>query len=395
MLLAMLSVVACAAWAVLATVRLPFWRRIPRLGGEAQLPDWPGVLAVIPARNEAATIGAVVRAHASARYAGDFRIIIVDDHSTDATAELAREAAGDLKMAVLAASPLREGWTGKLNAVDAGLARGLEFAPDAKYVLLTDADIALAPGTLARLVAHAETHGTALVSLMARLDARGMWGGLLVPAFVFFFQKLYPFHRVNDAGARDAAAAGGCMLVRRDALEAIGGVAAIRWKLIDDCALAALVKKSGRKIWLGVAKDEAISLRDNRALASIWSMVARSAFTQLDYSWPLLIVTVAGMTLLYLAPPAIALAYPLHENAAAAALGLAAWGLAAATYLPTARVYDQATWKTVFLPIAALFYMLMTISSAVDHARGKGTRWKGRAYARRRRDERSHAVDSA
>jgi hopene-associated glycosyltransferase HpnB len=399
MLLLMLSVAAFAAWIGLAFARLPFWRPIPRLGAHDPLTDWPGVVAVIPARNEAATMGAVVRAHASARYAGDFRVLVVDDQSTDATAALAREARGDLNLAVIEAPPLGEGWTGKLNAVNAGLARGRDFAPDAKYVLLTDADIVLAPETLARLVAHAERSGTALVSLMARLDARGLWGGLLIPAFVYFFQKLYPFHRVNDIAKRDAAAAGGVMLVRRDALELVGGVAAIRAKLIDDCALAALLKKSGAKIWLGVAKDEAASLRDNRALAPIWSMVARSAFTQLDHSFLLLAGTIVGMTLLYLVPPAIALAAPLHGNAAAAILALGAWVLAAATYLPTERAYDHAPWKTVFLPVAALFYMMMTIASAVDHARGEGGRWKGRTYAAlgagRRRDARSRAADSA
>jgi hopene-associated glycosyltransferase HpnB len=381
MFLVTLSVLAFIAWAGLAIVRLPFWRPIPRLGAFDLLTDWPGVVAVIPARNEAATIDAVIRAHASARYAGDFRVIVVDDQSTDATADLARRAAGDLNLVVIEAPPLSEGWTGKLNAVNAGLARGRDFAPDAKYLLLTDADIVLAPETLARLVAQAERQGLALVSLMARLDARGLWGGLLIPPFVFFFQKLYPFHRVNDMRKRDAAAAGGVMLVRRDALDRVGGVAAIRARLIDDCALAALLKQCGARIWLGVAKDEAASLRDNRELPSIWSMVTRSAFTQLNHSFLLLAGTIVGMTLLYLAPPAIALAAPLHGNAAAAILAPGAWVLAAATFFPTARVYDQAPWKTVFLPVAALFYMLMTVASAIDHARGQGGRWKGRVYA--------------
>jgi hopene-associated glycosyltransferase HpnB len=377
--------------------------RPPRLA-IAPAPDaWPEVVAVIPARNEAETIGRVVGAHFGSRYEGSLTVVVVDDHSTDHTAEIAfRAAAGaDLPASrtasledrtfltrfssgrafgLVSAPPLAEGWTGKMAAVNAGLAYAREIAPSARFVLLADADIAPAPQTLSMLVALAENRGLALASLMARLDARGIWGGLLIPAFVFFFQKLYPFHRASTPGDRIAAAAGGCMLVRRDALEDIGGVETIRDRLIDDCALAAAIKGAGRRIWIGLAKNEVVSLRDNRELHSIWSMVARTAFVQLDRNWLYLLGAVAGMALLYLAPPLIALGYPAHRDGAAAIVAAAAWGLMAVLYLPTARLYDQASWKTFFLPTAAFLYILMTITSALNDARGEGGLWKGRVF---------------
>lgn len=379
MVLTAVSVLTLAVWIGLAATRLPPFRAAPRLGAAPGRGAPPGVVAVIPARNEEETIGAVVEAHAAADYRGALSLIVVDDHSTDETAARA-VAASKGAAELIGAPPLPQGWTGKLWAVNAGLARARETAPGAKYVLLTDADIVLAPATLTKLVAQAEETGAALTSLMARLDARGVWGGLLIPAFVYFFQKLYPFHLVNDPAKKLAAAAGGCMLIRRDALEAIGGVNAIRGRLIDDCALAEEIKKSGGPIWLGLAKDEAVSLRDNRSLSSVWSMVARSAFAQLNHSWALLAGTVAGMIFIYLAAPAIALSWPFHQNAAGATVSAAAWAAMAATYLPTTRVYDQASWKTFLLPLAAFFYTLMTITSAIDHARGKGGAWKGRTY---------------
>ncbi|MCB2113080.1 MAG: glycosyltransferase [Parvularculaceae bacterium] len=379
MLLFGFSLAILMAWIWLAQTRLRAFGSPPRLEAAGAAQDAPGVVAIIPARNEAATIGAVVAAHAGSDYPGEFSVIVVDDHSSDATRARAAQSGGD-RVRVIEAPPLPDGWSGKLWAVNAGLQCAMETAPDAKFVLLTDADIVLAPTTLSRLVARAQTSGAALVSLMARLDARGVWGGLLIPAFVFFFYKLYPFHRVNDPAARIAAAAGGCMLVRRDALSSIGGVQKIADRLIDDCALAAEIKKSGGALWLGMAKDEAVSLRDNRALSSVWSMVARTAFTQLNHSWAALAGAVAGMAALYLAAPAIALSYPLHQNAGAATVSAAAWALIALAYSPTARIYDQARWKTFLLPAAAFFYSLMTVSSAILHARGEGGAWKGRTY---------------
>ena len=379
MVLTAISLMTLAAWIFLAATRLPPLGRLPRLAPTRGIDLWPAVAAVIPARNEEETIGPVVAAHAGSDYPGPFSLFVVDDHSTDATAARAVEAS-DGRLTLVSAPPLPAGWTGKLWAVNSGLQAANRDAPDAKYILLTDADIVLSKSTLRRLVAQTEDRGDALTSLMARLDARGSWGGLLIPAFVYFFYKLYPFHVANDAEKPLAAAAGGCMLVRRDALEAIGGVNAIRGKLIDDCALASAIKSSGRSIWLGAAADEAVSLRDNRSLSSIWSMVARSAFAQLNHSWLMLAGAVIGMILIYLAPPAIALSYPVHHLGMAATLSAAAWGLTAFTYRPVARLYGQAWWKTFFLPAAAFLYTLMTISSALNHARGKGGRWKGRTY---------------
>lgn len=379
MLLSVISAFCLIAWLVIAARRFAWFCAPPRLGPTLPLARWPGVVAVIPARDEAETIGAVVSAHRASAYAGAFSIIVVDDHSTDATARIATTAGAR----AMEAPPLPAGWTGKLWAVNNGLAEAAMTAADAKYALLTDADIVLAPETLSRLVAAAERSDAALVSLMARLDARGVWGGLLIPAFVYFFYKLYPFHLVNDPRSKVAAAAGGCMLVRRDALEAIGGVSAIRSQLIDDCALAAAIKRAGFPIWLGMAKDEAISLRDNRSLRSIWMMVSRSAFTQLGHSWVMLAGAVIAMTFLYLAAPVIALSFPIHGGDVSATIAAAAWALMALTYLPIARLYDQDAWKTFALPVAAFFYTLMTISSAIDHARGKGGAWKGRIYTAR------------
>ena len=379
MLLVGFSASILIIWMVLAGTRLRPFSPPPRLGVAALAPRPPGVVAVIPARNEEETIGAVAGAHAATDYPGAFSLIVVDDDSSDATVARAAAAAAE-RLTICEAPPLPAGWSGKLWAVNAGLARAKDVAPDAEYVLLTDADIVLAPSTLSRLVAKAEESGAALVSLMARLDARGLWGGLLIPAFVYFFYKLYPFHLVNDPAQPLAGAAGGCMLVRRDALDAIGGVQKINDRLIDDCALAQEIKSSGRAVWLGIAKNEAISLRDNRHLSSIWSMVARTAFTQLNHSWPLLAGTLIGMIVVYLAAPAIALGFPLHGNAPAATIAAAAWALMALTYRPISRIYDQAPWKTFSLPIAALFYTLMTASSALDHARGRGGAWKGRTY---------------
>lgn len=403
MVLAGISALAFGAALYLALVRLPFLRPLERLSVSWRPAEWPEVVAVIPARNEADTIGMVVSALFASRYEGALSLVLVDDHSDDGTAERAFEAAaarGGLEsqtasigsqefsarfadgrqLAIRHARPLPAGWTGKLWAVSAGLSAAREAAPAARYVLLLDADIALAPGTLERLVAHAEKNSLALTSLMARLDSRGLWGALLIPAFVFFFQKLYPFRRVNNRADSLAAAAGGCMLIRRDALDDIGGVASIRGRIIDDCALAAAIKETGRPIWLGLAKDEAESLRDNRSFGSVWNMVARTAFAQLGYSWILLPATIAGMALFYLAAPAIALTAGLHREAETALIAAAAWLLLALAYRPTAALYGQPFWAAFLLPLAAALYTGMTVSSAFRHASGRGGAWKGRTY---------------
>lgn len=383
-LLLLLTGSACLAWAALLLARGGFWRANVRLGHPPNPIDWPKVVAVIPARNEAETIDAVLASHAATDYPGDLSVTVVDDGSTDGTGDLARKVADGAArgFTVLDAPPLAPGWSGKLAALEAGIANAWERHPDARWLLLTDADIRHAPDTLARLVARAEAQKLAAISLMARLDDRGLWGGLLVPAFVFFFAKLYPFPWVNDPARTTAGAAGGCLLVRRDALEAVGGIASIRGALIDDCTLAARIKRFGRRrpIWLGLADAEVVSLRDNRRLDAVWTMVARTAFAQLRHSALLLAGTLAGLALVYLAGPLTALTAPLHQVWPAAVLGFVAWGLSALAYRPTLALYRRPAWQALMLPLAATLYAAMTLDSARRHWLGRGGAWKGRTY---------------
>ena len=401
MSLSLIALSALAAWMYLLSCRGGFWRADQRLDDDNAQPrgpeNWPGIVAVIPARDEAGTISEVVRAHLSCDYPGRVSIILVDDGSMDGTADIARRAAeqarrdaaaGGRSFAVLTAPEKPDGWSGKLWAVHNGLAHAREIAPDAAYVLLTDADIVAAPDTLRRVAAKAERERLALASLMARLDARAQWGGILIPAFIYFFQKLYPFARANDPNDDVAAAAGGFMLVRAEALEAIGGVEGLKGDLIDDCALARRIKDNAlimdgaqlSKIWLGLADGEAVSRRDNRSLGSVWNMVARTAYAQLGYSPLLLLGTVLGMGLIYLSPPLIALTYAWHGSLVAMALGLLSWGLMAYSYWPTLKLYGRQPWGAGLLPLAAALYTAMTVSSALRHWRGQGGRWKGRVY---------------
>jgi hopene-associated glycosyltransferase HpnB len=381
-ILASLSILV---WLVLIFGRGWFWLADQRLPVLIEPPaDWPEVVAIIPARDEAQTIGAVLAAHAKTTYPGRFSVILVDDGSTDNTAAIARAMAktSPHPIHVLDTPPLPRGWTGKLWALETGARAAANLAPEAGYILLTDADITHALDTLARLVAQAEGRDLALVSLMARLDARGFWGTLLIPAFVFFFQKLYPYRWINDPARDTSGAAGGCILVRREALAGIGGLSAIRDALIDDCALAARVKLGPprRAIWLGLASGEAVSLRDKRALGSIWTMVARNAFTQIRRSALLLAGSMLALVVTYLAGPLAVLGLPLHGDNLTATLGAVAWMLSGLAYLPTVRLYGLAPWKALGLPLAALLYGAMTISSAVAHWRGRGGAWKGRTY---------------
>ncbi|MEL7138763.1 MAG: glycosyltransferase [Pseudomonadota bacterium] len=385
------ALIALLVWAVMLIAWHGFWRADQRLPeavlGEAAAR--PGVVAVIPARNEAASIEAVLRAHGATAYEGAFAVVIVDDNSEDGTGGLAEAAAEDTGAAihVLKGAPLPEGWSGKLWALHQGIAEAERLYPDAKYLLLTDADIVHAAGTLSRLVALAETRGLALASLMARLAVGdGGWGlgRLLVPAYVFFFQKLYPFAAVNDADHSTAGAAGGCMLVRRDALRAIGGIGAIRGALIDDCALAKALKgpKGARRpIWLGLASDEVVSLRDTGALTTIWETVARTAFPQLQRSWWLLAGCTFGMGLIYLAPPIATVSGIGKGHLPLALAGAGGWLLMALAFWPTLRLYGGRWWEALALPVAAVIYMVMTLDSARRDLLGKASPWKGRTYS--------------
>lgn len=377
-------VAACSllVWVCLALFRCGFWRADQRLAGvPAAGRALPEVVAVVPARNEAEFVGAAVRSLLEQDYSPALHVVLVDDGSEDGTAASALAAAAGCgarsRLDVLTCPKRPAGWTGKLWAVHTGICHALSLDPAPRYLLLTDADIRHDPAALRGLVALAQTQGRDLVSLMVRLHCGRFWGRCLVPAFVFFFQKLFPFPAVNDPDRDTAAAAGGCMLVRAEALDRAGGVAAIRGELIDDCALARRIKANG-PIWLGLT-DAAQSLRPYDRIGEIWRMVRRSAYTQLGHSPILLAGTVWGMLLAYLAPPAALLGGAFSGNWGMAAMALAAWALMGLLYMPTLRVYRLAPIWGATLPLAAMLYVLMTLDSAGRHWRGRGGEWKGRS----------------
>src|SRR5690625_883831 len=374
----MIGALALLAWIFLLFGWGGFWRADQRLDATPAPAVWPEVVAIIPARDEAVTIGEVVSSHKTSDYPGGYSVIVVDDGSSDGTGPIAERAGAH----VIPAPPLATGWSGKLWALQAGVAEADTIAPGARWFLLTDADIVHAPATLRHLVAKAEGEGLAMASLMARLDARGVFGGLLVPAFIFFFQMLYPFPWVNRPGHPVAAAAGGCVLLRREVLEEIGAIASIADALIDDCTLAARVKHWGgsRRIWLGLADEEVISRRDNRQLSSIWKMVARAAFTQLHHSLVMLLATLIGMALVFLAPPLLVIAGIAGAGWWPLIAGGLCWASMVIAYAPTLRLYRRPVWHGLALPIAAAFYGAMTVSSALRHWQGAGGEWKGRTY---------------
>jgi hopene-associated glycosyltransferase HpnB len=368
-----------AIWLHMIFGRGMFWRAAER--DDADSPPaparWPSVTAVVPARDEADVIARSVGSLLAQDYPGAFKVILVDDQSSDGTAEAARAEAqrlgAEARLTVLGGQPLPAGWTGKLWAVAQGVERASAEAPD--YLLLTDADIGHSPDNLRQLVARAVAGGYGLVSLMARLSCANPAERLLIPAFVFFFQMLYPFAQVNRPESKVAAAAGGCMLARREALAAAGGIAAIRHEIIDDCALGRRMKAQG-PIWLGLT-ERAVSLRPYEGVGEIGRMVSRSAYAQLGYSPLVLAVCVAGMVLTYMAPP---LATILGDGWLRAA-GALAWMLMAISFAPIARFYKVSPLWGVALPVIGATYTGFTIQSAVQVWRGKGGMWKGRAQA--------------
>lgn len=393
---ALVSAASLLAWVYLALARGQFWRTDQRLrvDQESGVRGKPtSVSIIIPARNEADILPHTLPSLLRQDYAGRFHIFLVDDHSADGTADAARQlacdASAEARLTVLEAAPLRPGWTGKLWA----LQQGIEASKSAgsEFLLLTDADIAHPPDSLSALVRRAQAQELDLVSLMARLRVKTFWERMLVPAFVFFFAKLYPFRWANDPRRPIAAAAGGCLLVRRSALERSGGLEPIASELIDDCALAARIKRRARprggRIWLGLTQDVR-SLRAYDGLGPIWSMVARSAYAQLRYSPLLLVFTVAGMLFLYLVPPAAGLGGLIALLAGQepglsgwlAATGLTAWTLMAGCYVPMLRWHKASLLFAPLLPITAMLYTLMTVDSALRWWRGKGNSWKGRTY---------------
>ena len=370
MILVALGGLVTAIWVYLLLGRGFFWNT--RLAPTAPEPaHFPRVVAVIPARNEAEGVGRAVASLLDQDYAGDFSIVLVDDHSHDGTAEVAREAARgrEDRLTIVAARSLPGGWTGKLWALSEGM-RQIALRPD--LYLFTDADIAHHRSNLRELVARLEAEQRDMVSLMVKLHCESFAEKFLIPPFVFFFALLYPFSWSNNPRKATAAAAGGCVLLRRDAYERIGGYAAIKGELIDDCALATVVKKSGGSIWLGLTQGTE-SLRLYPEIADIWNMVARTAYTQLDYSPLLLAGTVLGLVITYLAPVLL-----LFAGGKAALLGLAAWLIMTAVYVPMLRFYGRSLLWAPLLPAAASVYLGATIASAWRHWRGRGGQWKGR-----------------
>ncbi|MFE4492073.1 glycosyltransferase [Streptomyces niveus] len=380
--IAWIAAVSLAAWGFLLLGQGFFWRTDQRLPPREAPSPWPSVAVVVPARDEAEMLPVSLPSLLAQDYPGRAEIFLVDDSSTDGTGALARELAdrfGGLPLTVVSPPEPAPGWTGKLWALRHGIELAREDGPD--YLLLTDADIAHEPDSLRELVAAARTNGLDLVSQMARLRVTTAWERLIVPAFVYFFAQLYPFRRVNKPGARTAAAAGGCVLLRTETAERARIPDSIRQAVIDDVSLARAVRAAGGRIWLGLA-ERVDSVRPYPALGDLWRMVARSAYAQLLHNPLLLIGTVAGLAVVYLAPPAGVYAGLSGGDTPAGLLGGAAWAVMAGTYVPVLRYYRQSLWLAPLLPFTALLYLLMTVDSAFRHYRGRGAAWKGRTYAR-------------
>ena len=385
--------VSLIIWLYLALGRGTFWRLRnfnDDIANHNLSTTHPSVIAVVPARNEAATIAQSITSLLQQNYPGQFSIIVVDDHSEDATAQRAQQAAADLgaesRIQLLTAPPLPQSWTGKLWALDEGVSRGAALprpisatdptpaTPD--YFWFTDADIHHASDTLTRLVARAERDHLDLTSLMVLLQSKTLPERALIPAFLFFFLKLYPPRWIANPKAKTAGAAGGCILLRSEALHRIGGLTAIRSEVIDDCALAQAVKRSGGKIWMGLTR-RSVSLRAYNSFAEIRDMIARTAYTQLRYNPLLLLGTVAGMLLTYIAPLALLFA----RNPTTQILAACAWALMSLLYLPTLRFYSLSPLWAPLLPAVAAFYSYATILSAIRYYLGRGAHWKGRSQA--------------
>jgi hopene-associated glycosyltransferase HpnB len=388
-----LAGVALIVWLYLSCAHGGYWRmrdRLPDVTGRPDPAVWPSVVAVVPARDEADILPETLPTLLCQDYPGEFTVVLVDDASTDGTGRLAEDlgrGAGRALRVVAGHGP-PDGWTGKVAAMATGVATAGE--PD--YLLFTDADIGHPPGSVTALVRAAEADRRDLVSLMARLRTDTRAERAIVPAFVYFFAQLYPFGRVNRAGGRTAAAAGGCVLVRGSTLAAAGGLARIRAALIDDVALAGLVKRAGTgRIWLGLS-TEVTSLRRYPRPVDLSDMVARSAYTQLRYSPLLLAGTVLGLLLTYVVPPVVGIAGVVGlavggwspTVAVSAGLGLAGWVVMTGTYLPMLRRYRLSAGWAPLLPVVALAYLGMTVDSAWRHLRGRGGAWKGRTAPGRR-----------
>jgi hopene-associated glycosyltransferase HpnB len=378
----LIAALGLAAWLYLVLLHGQFWLSREReehgpLNEPDDPKDWPRITAVVPARNEADMLPRSLASLMAQNYPGEFSIVLVDDQSSDGTADVARRMGQGAKrnISVVAGAPPPPAWTGKVWAMHQGIGAANSIQSPPQYLLLTDADIGYEPGVLKSLVARAAAGQHVLTSVMAKLNCESFAERALVPAFIFFFQMLYPFARVNRRSTATAAAAGGCMLVDRSALERAGGIGAIRGALIDDCALAKVLKREG-SIWLGLS-NRVTSIRPYATFEDIRRMVARSAYAQLRYSPLLLIGTVAGMCLIYLAPPVLALfaSYPAN------ALAVGTYLLMVSVFEPTLRLYRRSPLWGFALPLIAAVYLGFTLDSAYQHSAGRGGLWKGRVQA--------------
>ncbi|MFD7320497.1 glycosyltransferase [Streptomyces sp. NPDC059875] len=375
-----------AAWGWLLLGQGFFWRTDQRLPpvphARVEPGSWPRVTIVVPARDEAEVLPLSLPSLLAQDYPGEADVVLVDDGSTDGTGKLAGELAvayGGLPLTVASPGEPEPGWTGKLWALRHGI--GLARAREPEFLLLTDADIAHEPDSLRRLVAAAVGGELDLVSQMARLRVASFWERLVVPAFVYFFAQLYPFRWISRRRPLATAAAGGCVLLRTETAERARVPESIRQAVIDDVSLARAVRRAGGRIWLGLA-DRVDSIRPYPHLADLWRMVSRSAYAQLRHNPLVLAGTVAGLAVVYLAPPVALAAGLFGGDAVAGWAGGLAWAVMAGTYLPMLRYYRQPLWLAPTLPFTALLYLLMTVDSAVQHYRGRGAAWKGRTYAR-------------
>ena len=376
-----LALVSLLIWVVLTFFRGAFWQVLAfddDIAKQESLTRWPRVVAIVPARNEAEFIARTVDSLVKQDYPGELRVVVVDDHSEDGTGDLAREAAARAgasdRVLVRQGATLQSGWTGKLLAMQQGVESA--GARESEYFWFTDADIEHAPDALRRVVQRAETEKLDLVSLMALSQVNSLSEHLLIPPFLYFFLKLYPPRWIANREAKTAGAAGGCVLLKREALDRMGGLAAIRGEVIDDCTMANAVKRSGGGLWMGLTR-KSVSLRTYATFTEIKDLIARTAFTQLGYSSLLLAGTLLGMIVTYLLPVILTFSgQPVVWR-----LGLAAWALMAITYLPTVRFYKLSPLWAAALPLAAAFYTYATWISAVRYWLGRGGQWKGRAQA--------------
>ena len=373
-MITLVTLLAFGIWVYLIGFHGRFWRSSPEL--EVGAPSGKASVAVvIPARDEAESIRQSVLSLLAQGYPGRLSIVVIDDNSSDGTGEIAASLATDGRVKVVGGQPLPAGWSGKLWAVHQGLLQ--KEAEDANFVLMTDADIEHAPDHVSMLVAKAEADRLDLVSEMVRLHCETVAERALIPAFVFFFQMLYPFSWAADPKRQLAGAAGGTMLVSRSAIDRIEGVSHIRHRLIDDCALAKEIKSTGGRIWLGHS-DRAVSKRVYASWGEIWNMIARTAFVQLRYSLWMLLGCIAGMVLVYWAPPALA----MFSRGISRVLGTLAWMLMAIAFQPTLRRYGRSPFWGLALPAISGFYLFATVNSAFRHFAGRGGGWKNRVYSK-------------